>query len=421
MAKVDKLLKELLNTKKAFDDYGIDRDFRIDFKIHKKTVSEEDGFTYVKGYACTSDKDWVDDIITNEAMEKSSKDLLRPGCKTVFFNHDEDLILGTVVDSYFDGKGIFVSIKLSNADDVKSFKTKVQEGILSSFSIRGYFKTIEMEKDKDGYVVSWKILEMDLMEVSLVGLPCNKFASVVEVIEKSFKKFMSGLTKKVGKKTKNSGKAKNRKVKTHSERSKVMSDEKKNAEKKKQQLIRDIVEEHAVDIVETAVEEAFAKRLDPLKEQVDKCIDLVSKSVEKKTSADEDADEDEDEDDDEDDDKKQKTEKKQKKQDDEGEDKTPEWAKSMSEALKGLNEKFADLEKETSKRKGYQRKEDDDDESDNDIPKKVLKGLDDDDTIQYVKYLIENGGEYDKLETADKQKAKTFMFALINEASKSKG
>ena len=44
----------------------------------------------------------------------------------------------------------------------------------------------QIERDKDGNVTSFRVLELELMEVSVVGIPMNAQASIFEVVEKSF-------------------------------------------------------------------------------------------------------------------------------------------------------------------------------------------------------------------------------------------
>jgi len=397
--------KELIRTKKDFENFGIKKDFDAGFELKEDSVEEKDGHLYVKGYACTSDTDLVLDSISEEAMVRSEKDLLRSGCTSVFFNHDEDIIIGKVVDSFYDGKGIFVTVKISNASDVNDYKIKIKEGMLNSFSIRGIFKTIEIIKNENGDIINWNVKEMDLLEVSLVGLPCNRFASVMDVIEKKLK--LDGLTKNVGKKSKNSSKTNLKNNKR--ERSNEMPKEKK-------VLILEVLKEHANEIIDEKINEAISKSIEPMKDQINKVGDLIEGFVfenKKETGKDkkknfEDGNEGETDEDNEnlEDDKKTIV---------------PEWAKSLTETVGNLNDRFAEFEKNSSKRKGYQRTEEDEDDEnrlDNDIPRKSLKSIEDEDTAKYVGYLMNNTDEYNKLNETDKAKAKSFMFMLINENSK---
>jgi hypothetical protein len=246
---------------------------------------------------------------------------------------------------------------------------------------------------------------MDLLEVSLVGLPCNRFASVMDVIEKKLK--LDGLTKNVGKKSKNSSKTNLKNNKR--ERSNEMPKEKK-------VLILEVLKEHANEIIDEKINEAISKSIEPMKDQINKVGDLIEGFVfenKKETGKDkkknfEDGNEGETDEDNEnlEDDKKTIV---------------PEWAKSLTETVGNLNDRFAEFEKNSSKRKGYQRTEEDEDDEnrlDNDIPRKSLKSIEDEDTAKYVGYLMNNTDEYNKLNETDKAKAKSFMFMLINENSK---
>lgn len=140
-----------------------------------------------KGYATTETIDWVDDQVTMEAMKDAKDHLMQPGTNTMFFNHDTDEAIGKVLKTALDKKGLFIECLISNAKDVDDIWTKIKEGILSNFSIRFIPVKVEVEKDEKGNIVAFKILKMRLLEVSVVGLPCNKDANITEVIGKSMK------------------------------------------------------------------------------------------------------------------------------------------------------------------------------------------------------------------------------------------
>jgi len=412
--KIKESIKILIDSKEKFAKYKINQNFDVDFKFLKEVGEEEnednENYLYIEGYACTADQDLVDDVITDEAMLKSKDDLLRPGCKTVFYNHDTDMAIGIVEKSYFDGNGIKVRVKISNADDVKDIRTKLKEGILNSFSIRGYFKNIEIDKDDHGNIIAWKVLEMDLMEVSVVGLPCNRMASIVESIEKSIEKSIGCFVKKVSKKnTKNSDKAK--KVKTDKKkRSDTVADEK---------TILAVLKEHSGAIIDEQVKasvvEAVDKALTPINEQIEKVVEHVKNIGEaieaSKVGDNDDSDEDK---------------KKKEKKDADNEVKVPDWAKTLEESIAGITKTVDELKAEKNKRKGYQRTEEDDledNEDNSNTPKKALKGIEDEDTLKYVVWLAQDpeGNEaYAKLEGLDKEKAKGLMFIMQNEMSKTR-
>lgn len=164
----------------------------------------------IKGWASTSDKDRVDDVVTPQALKGASGDLTKKGASTVFYNHDTSIAIGKVLTSNYktkgvDGAGIFVSVQISKASDVEDYWTKIKEGVLNSFSIRLRPKKVEVVRDEEtGRITEYRILKMNLLEVSVVGIPCNEECSIEEVLEKSFNERTRRINMKVKKTSKKS-------------------------------------------------------------------------------------------------------------------------------------------------------------------------------------------------------------------------
>jgi hypothetical protein len=96
--------------------------------------------------------------------------------------------IGVVEKAGTDSKGLRVTVRISNAEDVKDLRTKVKEGIINTFSIRLRYKDVEAIKNpQTGAVESFYIKDLEIYEVSLVGLPANPEASITDVIEKSLR------------------------------------------------------------------------------------------------------------------------------------------------------------------------------------------------------------------------------------------
>ena len=179
---------EILYSKEDFEKIGIEPEFEFTLSKITNFVKEEgkEIKRYIKGYAATKDKDRCDDIITIEALTKAKDDLLGVGARTVFLNHDRSKPIGKSVSTSIDTKGLIVKIAISMAKDVEDTWTKIKEGILNSLSIGGRYKKVQVERDEEGNPTAFKILELELMEVSVVGIPMNAQASIFDVVEKSF-------------------------------------------------------------------------------------------------------------------------------------------------------------------------------------------------------------------------------------------
>ena len=147
---------------------------------------EEEGRWVVEGYAATSDFDLQDDIISEEAIRASAKDLLENS--TVLHNHKPDEAIGRVLASQARKAGLFLKILVSKT--APGIWQQITEGVLNKFSVRG--KVLEARKrwipklGKHARV----ILKMRLVEVSLVAVPANPKARAVRwYVEKALDEF----------------------------------------------------------------------------------------------------------------------------------------------------------------------------------------------------------------------------------------
>jgi HK97 family phage prohead protease len=136
----------------------------------------------VEGYAATSDFDLQNDIITEQAIKNSAKDLLDNS--TVLLNHNQEEPIGRVLESKAQKGRLFVKVLISKtAQDVWQ---KIKEGVLNKFSVRGMILDAQRKWAEDIKKYVRLILKMQLVEVSLVSVPANpKAKSVRWYIEKA--------------------------------------------------------------------------------------------------------------------------------------------------------------------------------------------------------------------------------------------
>lgn len=162
--------------------YPVDFRFVTQNITIKKTSKDEKKF-YISGYASVhSIIDRQDEIVTKGALEKAVDGLLKDG-STLFFNHDYNQPIGKIVKAIVDKKGLFIEAYLSKTrPDISGL---VEEGILNKFSIGGKVTSAETERDRTTGAEIIKILEMELYEVSLVGVPANAKAEVIDYVLKS--------------------------------------------------------------------------------------------------------------------------------------------------------------------------------------------------------------------------------------------
>jgi HK97 family phage prohead protease len=149
----------------------------VEFEIVK---GKKKGF-YVRGYASTSDVDRQDEIVSREALQAAEEDLLRN--RTVFFEHNYSQPIGKVVNARVDNKGLFIEAYIS--ETLPKIRILIKEGILNRFSIGGRVLEAGTEFNEALGKDITIIRRMELFEVSLVGVPANAEAKVIDYVLKS--------------------------------------------------------------------------------------------------------------------------------------------------------------------------------------------------------------------------------------------
>jgi HK97 family phage prohead protease len=155
------------------------------FVPFEKSKDEEN--VYFGGIASTTDVDRDGDMISEKALIKGADGLMKNS--TVFFNHKHDqLAVGKVTKAWHEGGKLMVKFTPSKAEGVRDIITQINEGILKSLSIGGkVLKAGNQWHDvlkKDVRVIE----DIELYEVSVVGLPANPHASLMANIAKAFGK-----------------------------------------------------------------------------------------------------------------------------------------------------------------------------------------------------------------------------------------
>jgi HK97 family phage prohead protease len=164
------------------------RPVSFECRVDIQKAYEDEGSWIVEGFAATSDFDLQEDIITQQAIEASAKDLIENS--TVLHNHNPDEAIGKVERSEAREGGLWLKIFISKtAPDIWQ---KITEGVLNKFSIRG--KILDARKE---WVAELKryarmIFKMQLLEVSLVAVPANPKARALRwYIEKALDDYES--------------------------------------------------------------------------------------------------------------------------------------------------------------------------------------------------------------------------------------
>jgi len=373
--------KKFTITSERFKEYGIEEEYEAKVPWKLKAAKSDAKNRFLTGYAGTIGRDRAKDNILIEAWKKSKDDLMQPGANTVFFNHDTDKPIGRVMKTLVDKVGLLVKVYISKAKDVEDTWTKIQEKVLSALSIRLRPKKVEIVEDADtGRIIEFQIKEMELYEVSVVGIPMNAKATINEVMSKSFsaakKKYNLQRSRKVMKK--------------------------KSVASVNRQVLKDMVGEYTSDVQKKTEEnsqsvEALKKLIEEQTKSIAALAGVVTEMNKKTMTAEE---------------KKAATE--------------AMLAKQVEEnpAIAFVIEQLAELRKSFPGRKGSDKKEnetqDEENEDQGGVPKKCLKSAEDPDTLKYVLHILGDGtnpgnaAELESLTPGEKSLASQFyMQAMV--------
>lgn len=140
--------------------------FNITTGFTVKTVDPETNSITIEGYANTTTKDRVGDIILEEAWTKGGLNnyLKNP---IVLAYHDHSKPIGLVTETSVTAKGLKVVAEISKA--AGSIYELVSAGILKAFSVGFKVKDADYDKKTDLFVIK----DLELYELSVVAVPAN--------------------------------------------------------------------------------------------------------------------------------------------------------------------------------------------------------------------------------------------------------
>ena len=135
------------------------------FAITEK--ADEEGTLTISGWANTTDKDRVGDVILEEAWQKGglSDYLNNP---IILGYHKHDTPIGKMVSHSVSSRGLFITAEISKA--AGNTYQLIKEGILKSFSVGFRVKDADFDSITDIFVIK----DLELLEVSVVSIPANQ-------------------------------------------------------------------------------------------------------------------------------------------------------------------------------------------------------------------------------------------------------
>lgn len=120
----------------------------------------------IEGYANTVQVDRVGDVIPATAWHKALENYLKN--PIILAHHDHAEPIGRMMEHRVDEKGLWVKARISAAaEDVFNL---IKDGILTAFSVGFVVKDAVYDSVTDLFIIK----ELELLEISVVSVPCNQ-------------------------------------------------------------------------------------------------------------------------------------------------------------------------------------------------------------------------------------------------------
>jgi HK97 family phage prohead protease len=134
-----------------------------------KSIAEDGNKLKIVGYASTSDTDRSGDVILPDAWTKGglTNYLNNP---IILFNHDRSKPIGRAISVEVDSQGLRIECEISSS--AGEAHGLIKDGVLCTFSVGFMIKDADYNQATDGYIIR----EAELLEVSVVSIPCNQAA-----------------------------------------------------------------------------------------------------------------------------------------------------------------------------------------------------------------------------------------------------
>ena len=167
------------------------KELKFTEKKVKDSVSENKAFSSsvleIEGFASTDFRDRVKDIVEPEAFESSIKRFSTN--PILLLNHDQDRPIGGVQEIRITDDGLFIKGFVSASEP--KVQQLIREGVLRAFSIGFNPKTANFDASREANIIS----DLELLEISIVSVPCNPmalFQTTSEYDEDLASKFLNG-------------------------------------------------------------------------------------------------------------------------------------------------------------------------------------------------------------------------------------
>jgi HK97 family phage prohead protease/HK97 family phage major capsid protein len=120
----------------------------------------------IEGYANCTTIDRSGDVIPMTAWSKAMENYLKN--PIILAQHDHDEPIGRMMDHRIDEKGLWIKARISAAAE-DTFNL-IKDGVLTAFSVGFIIKDAVYDSVTDLFIIK----ELELLEISVVSVPCNQ-------------------------------------------------------------------------------------------------------------------------------------------------------------------------------------------------------------------------------------------------------
>lgn len=147
----------------------MNKTFYLNSAFETKGYSKSKNALKISGYANTVDRDRAGDVIVASAWAKGVDNFRKN--PVLLFQHDHNKPIGRIDKITVDKKGIYVEASVSDAaEKLHGVQSLIGDGVLKSFSVGFRVKDGKYERDTDSMLIT----DVELLEVSVVSVPCNQ-------------------------------------------------------------------------------------------------------------------------------------------------------------------------------------------------------------------------------------------------------
>jgi len=158
------------------------KQFIVVSEFNTKSVGDDNGPVKIKGFASTNNKDRMDDIIVSDAWSKGGLDNFNKN-PIILFNHNHDRVIGKGTKVEVVENGLELTAEIYD-EQVKSY---IKNGLVKGFSVGFIGKEADFDNKTGGLIFK----DVELLEVSVVSIPCNQDSLFSQI--KSFSGFKDQL------------------------------------------------------------------------------------------------------------------------------------------------------------------------------------------------------------------------------------